>query len=260
MKYKYIVPIVVGLFIIIIVGVIIVFGIKINCSFSVKHQNTIPIEVSEPITPGMTKREKIDTEVFWEIIDYSRRYNSKDIEEIAYTTKIELKPYSQQDIARFGIIADTYVKNIEKNKAIQSACLVINGTASDEDVHDFAQWIVSNGLTNYTMAAQHPDSISILNISVDEKYFYPELLDIAPKAYEERFGEGYEDVCRYIEEKEGKTIRQNILKDIKLYDDSKLTSKYPASIQQIPKILPMLCIMYDYNPTEVIKRMDAIKR
>lgn len=254
-------PFVIGLSCLVITLFVIFIVFVFSIPFDYNSQsNSVPCVETKAMKPSLHKRDKMDKIAFWHIIDYSSQNWNRNSETTASLIKRELRPYSQQDIARFAVMADTYVESIENNKAIQSACQVVNGTSSQEDVHNFSQWIVMQGQYVYDQIARHPDSLAILNICTEYKYFSTELLNTAPTVYEEKFGERYDDVLKYIKDKEGNKIKQDIKQDLKLYDDSKLTNKYPASIQQIPEVLPMLSSMYGYDPTKVIEKIDAIKK
>lgn len=105
------------------------------------------------IKTTLAKRETMNKDTFWSIIDYAKQKSGNDMELREAIIRTELQAYSKKDICRFGAMVSFYTYAIEDNKGIQNAYSVMDGSsATDDTVHYFCQWLVSEGKDIYMQA------------------------------------------------------------------------------------------------------------
>lgn len=141
---------------------------------------------SEPIIT-LTKEQKMDTNYFWKIMDYSFDIAKFDNALKQQTILDQLTKLTPQQIVDFEIIFQQMIdkSNTWNNIAAQT---IIEGGSSDDIFYYFRCWLISLGKNNFYETLKNPDYLANINIPINKEYGYgedqfEELIPLSDKAY-----------------------------------------------------------------------------
>ncbi len=136
----------------------------------------------------ITKEQKMDTVIFWQIMDYAfakGKFDNEIKEQAILEQLIKLTPEQIQEFEivfqQMNLKASTY-----GNFAAQT---IIEGGSSDDRFYYFRCWLMSLGKKNFDETLKNPDYLASLDIPINKTYNmmycqFEELIPMSDNAYE----------------------------------------------------------------------------
>jgi hypothetical protein len=186
--------------------------------------------------PSITKDQKMDTILFWKIMDYAfaeAKFDNKLKEQTILDQLIKLTP---EQIQNFEIIFQQM--NLKANTWNNMAAhKIIEGGSSDDTFFYFRCWLISLGKYHFDETLKNPDHLADIDIPINKQYGYGEVI------FEELIP--ISDQAFYIvskKTKEDETFpRANAQKKGLFYDSGGDTKGVEWTEKDLPKIAPKLC-------------------
>ena len=123
----------------------------------------------------------MNSEIFWELIDQSRKDADGDLDTQHEIIVSKLSQYTVEEIFEFDRIFNKYYVDSYASD-LWAAAYIINDGCSDDGFDYFRAWLISKGKKVYEDALKNPDSLAD-RISDEEYGEFEEFLSIANDAY-----------------------------------------------------------------------------
>lgn len=127
---------------------------------------------------------------FWDAIDAARQVVSSSGGELFDALKLVLERLSAEAVGRIGQQYYVALDKLYTKRHLAALELLRPDGASDDDVRDFFNWIISLGRERFEQTVESPDSLADLLLpDVDPRMWGVEALSVAIyEAYEEKTG------------------------------------------------------------------------
>jgi hypothetical protein len=187
--------------------------------------------------PSLTKDQKMDTVLFWKIMDYAFekvKFNNKLKEQTILDQLIKLTP---EQIQEFEIIFQQM--NLKANTWNNMAAhTIIEGGSSDDTFFYFRCWLISLGKYHFDETLKNPDHLEGIDIPINKKYGYGEVIfeELIPMS-----DNAYQIVTKRDPMKDTTFPRAFAQNKGLFYDSNGDTKGVEWTDKDLPKIAPKLC-------------------
>jgi len=134
--------------------------------------------------------EMLDENLFWKIIDYSKRAESQEETLISEILKLSPKEIVGFRLRTDKLLFDTY------NSQMWCAGYIMNGGCSDDGFEYFRNWVISRGKEVFYKAKENPDSL-ISQVGNNDFYEFESFWYVALDAFKQKTGKELYDYIDY---------------------------------------------------------------
>lgn len=141
--------------------------------------------------PVVEHRDKMDTKVFWQIIDKANQEAAGN--EVVQEASLihQLAAYSEADIVEFEKLLRQTLQQADDYQ-VMAALKIIQGWVTDDSYLYFRCWLIGQGQATFLAALKNPESL----VEKADKGSFPSfesLLSVADEAYSKKTGKTEED-------------------------------------------------------------------
>jgi hypothetical protein len=134
----------------------------------------------------------MNRELFWKLIDSSRRASEGDPEDQIEILSEKLSALEPDEIVAFDRILSEYHARAY-NWDLWGAAYIIGGGCSDDGFMDFRGWLISRGEKAYESALANPESLVKIVKEDDGDCQVEGFQYVASQVWKEKTGKDYED-------------------------------------------------------------------